>query len=194
MQMGVPASLVPLQQSATIAHVALRRSTRIRSGQRDFAAPLERRSVPRQTGAMPAAPHVEARVTRRLAASPARVFDAWLDPDLVRRWFAPGMGEMVRVHVEPRVGGTFSFVQRRGGDDVDHVGEYLELDRPRRLAFTWGVRPDTPSSRVVIDVAPVASGSEVALTHEMSAEWAEFTARAEEAWGRMLDAMATALG
>jgi len=33
----------------------------------------------------------------------------------------------------------------------------------------------------------------VTLTHQMSAEWADFTARAEEAWGRMLDAMATAL-
>jgi len=142
---------------------------------------------------MPVPTHVEARVTRRFAAPPARVFDAWLDPDLVRRWFAPGMGEMLRIDVDARVGGAFSFVQRRGAADVDHVGEYLEFDRPRRLAFTWGVRPDTPSSRIVIDVAPLADACEVTLTQEMSAEWAQFTARAEEAWGRMLDAMAAAL-
>jgi hypothetical protein len=46
----------------------------------DFPARLEPWPFHRQTGAMAVPPHVEARVTRRLAAPPARVLDAWLDP------------------------------------------------------------------------------------------------------------------
>lgn len=64
-------------------------------------------------------------MTHRFNVSAERVFDAWLDPAKVKQWFGPGLGEMVRVDVEPRVGGTFSFVQRRGNDAIDHVGVYL---------------------------------------------------------------------
>ncbi|WP_335342470.1 SRPBCC domain-containing protein [Polycladomyces zharkentensis] len=46
--------------------------------------------------------------------------------------------EVVRISLDPRVGGSFSFVVRRQGQEMDHVGEYLEIERPRRLVFTWG--------------------------------------------------------
>jgi len=140
---------------------------------------------------MKAEKNLKARVTRRFAAPPERVFDAWLDRKLVEKWFAPGMGPMVRVDIEPRVGGGFSFVQRRQGDagarDVD-------LLRPRRLVFSWGVPADSPDkSRVVVEIAPQGNGSELTLTHEMHPSWADHTARTGAAWTKMLDAMAAAL-
>jgi uncharacterized protein YndB with AHSA1/START domain len=137
---------------------------------------------------------INARVTRRIDAAPERVFDAWLDPGQVRRWFAPGLGEMVRIEVDARVGGSFSFMQRRDGEDVDHVGEYLEIDRPRRLVFTWQVPPSKDQSRVIIEIAPLESGCELALIHELHPDWADFVGRAEAAWAKMVDAMAGALG
>jgi uncharacterized protein YndB with AHSA1/START domain len=132
-----------------------------------------------------------ARVTQRFAASAERVFDAWLDPARIARWFGPGLGEIVRVDVDARIGGRFSIVQRRGRDDVDHIGEYIEIDRPRRLVFTWGVVPEPPDSRVVIEIAPLAGGGcELTLTHEMAPQWAEFAPRSAAAWTKMTDAMA----
>jgi uncharacterized protein YndB with AHSA1/START domain len=142
---------------------------------------------------MESQPHVNARVTRRFNASPERVFDAWLDVEKVRKWFAPGMGEMVRVETDPRIGGSFFFVQRRNGQDVEHTGEYVEIDRPRRLVFTWRVPPSTDSSRVSIDIVPLEAGSEVTLTHELHPDWAEYASRAEGAWANMLDAIAQTL-
>ena len=130
-----------------------------------------------------------ARVVWRFRASPERVFDAWLDPAKIALWFGPGLGEMVRVEVDPRVGGRFSFVQRRGAQDVDHVGEYLELDRPKRLVFSWGIAPDPPESRVTIEITPQAAGCELVLVHEMQPKWAEFVARTERGWSTMLEAM-----
>ena len=67
---------------------------------------------------------VRAQVTRRFRAPAEDVFDAWLDPELARQWFAPGLGEMTRVEIDARVGGIFWLVQRRGTKEAQHTGEY----------------------------------------------------------------------
>jgi uncharacterized protein YndB with AHSA1/START domain len=60
--------------------------------------------------------------------------------------------------------------------------------------FTWGIRQDTPaSSRVTIEIAPVDSGSELNLTHELHPDWADYASRTEAAWTKMLDALAATL-
>lgn len=147
---------------------------------------------------MTAAPHLNVRVTRRFEAAPERVFDAWLDPALVGKWmFGPELceQEVVRMSVDPRVGGAFSFVVRRQGEQIDHTGEYLEIDRPRRLAFTWGVPKYSPDmARVTVDITPVDAGSELTLTHELHPDWADFASRTEGAWTKMLGALARVLG
>lgn len=140
---------------------------------------------------------VQAVVTKRFAATADRVFDAWLDPDWLGRWmFGPDVREerIVRLGLEPRVGGKFSFVVNRGGTDIDHVGEYLEIDRPRRLAFTWGTRDSLPeTSRVVVEIKPADGACALTLTHEMGPDWAGFVDKAAGSWRKMLDALAGAL-
>lgn len=135
----------------------------------------------------------DVRVSRWFDASPERVFDAWLAPDLIRKWmFGPALRdeEVLRVELDARVGGTFSFLVRRQGELVDHVGRYLEIDRPRRLAFTWGTDRDPPdSSRVGIDIVRLENGAELTLTHRLHADWADYADRVEAAWTKMLDAL-----
>ncbi len=132
-------------------------------------------------------------VTRRFNASPERVFDAWLDPDKTGRWlFATPTGKMVRVEIDARVGGTFVFVDRRDGEDVEHTGEYLEIDRPRRLVFTFGVPKYSPLvTRVVIDIVPRDGGCELTLTNENVPP--DYVSRNEEGWTRILDKLAETL-
>lgn len=135
------------------------------------------------------------RVTRRFAAAPERVFDAWLDPARARRFlFATPDGEVVRCDIDPFVGGRFSIVDRRPAGDAGHYGTYLEIDRPRRLVFTFSVSEDEPGDRVTVDVSPVdGGGSEVTLTHEMKPEWAEWATKTTEGWTNILDGLARAL-
>ena len=99
-------------------------------------------------------------VSHRFAAPPERVFDAWLDPKLAGRFlFATPTGQMIKAEIDPRVGGAFVFVDRRDGEDVEHVGEYLELDRPRRIVFTFGVpKFAVEFSRVTVDIVPLGAG------------------------------------
>jgi ribosomal-protein-alanine N-acetyltransferase len=136
---------------------------------------------------------LEAHVRRHIRAAPERVFDAWIDPTSIAQWFAPGLGTMVRIDVDPRVGGRFVFTQRRGDQDVEHTGEYLVFDRPRRLAFTWGVaKQPADFARIGIEVRPRDGGSDVTLTHELTPEWGtDFIERAQAAWTRMIGVIAT---
>jgi uncharacterized protein YndB with AHSA1/START domain len=45
------------------------------------------------------------RLHRTIAAPPDRVYEAWLEPELIQRWLAPGGVEVGRVEVDDRVGG-----------------------------------------------------------------------------------------
>ena len=131
-------------------------------------------------------------ITRRFDFSIERVFDAWLDPAKARNFlFGTPTGKMVRVEIDARVGGSFN-ITRRDGEDVEHVGAYLEIDRPRRLVFTFGVpKFSAQMTRVSIDLKPLPTGCELTLTHEgVLPEWLE---RSREGWGKILDALSAHL-
>jgi uncharacterized protein YndB with AHSA1/START domain len=143
-------------------------------------------------------PNVTVRVTHRFSASPERVFDAWLTPEMLGQWmFGPNIREEEVLHltVDARVGGSFSFLVRRQSEEIDHIGEYLEISRPNRLVFTWGIRQDTTDfSRVIIEIVPLEAGSELTLTHELHPDWADYASRTVAGWSKMLDALGKALG
>ena len=135
-------------------------------------------------------------VTHDFATAPEKVFDAWLDPAIARRFlFATPTGEMIRAEVDPKVGGKFTFVDRRPDmGDVLHTGEYLELDRPRRLAFTFGVPAFNPDfTTVTVEIAPAPGGGcMLTLTQaQVPVEWAD---RSKQGWGMILAALDRALG
>jgi uncharacterized protein YndB with AHSA1/START domain len=88
---------------------------------------------------------------------------------------------MVRVEIDARVGGSFVIVDRRNGEDVEHTGEYLEIERPRRLVFTFGVPKYSPLfTKVTIEIEPAASGSDLTLTQENVPP--EYLGRNEKGW------------
>ncbi len=142
-------------------------------------------------------PPVHAIVLHRFTLPAERIFAAWFDPVWLGRWmFGPGVRDerVVRLSVDPRVGGKFSFVVERDGKEIDHVGEYLEIERPRLLVFTWATRDSLPeTSRVIVEITAHEPGCDVKLTHVMGARWSAFVDQAAESWSRMLDALERAL-
>jgi uncharacterized protein YndB with AHSA1/START domain len=133
---------------------------------------------------------VQVRVTHRFDASAERVYDAFLDPAKAGKFmFITGTGQNVRCEIDPRVGGTFTIVDRRDGEDVAHKGQYLELERPRRIVFTLTVpKYSQDSDEVTIEIAPRAWGCDLTLTHEMKASYAPFKDRTQEGWKGILEA------
>lgn len=136
---------------------------------------------------------VTVRVTRRFKASPEQVFDAWLDPAKAKAFlFAVPGGEIVRADIDAWVGGGFTIVDRRDGMDVEHLGRYLEIVRPRRLKFSFRVpKYSNADSWVAIDIAPVEGGCELTLTHE--GVLVEFADKSPEGWRMIFDRLAALL-
>jgi uncharacterized protein YndB with AHSA1/START domain len=67
--------------------------------------------------------------TVRIGAPPADVFPYFVDPVLIVQW----LGEWADLRPEP--GGMFAL----DFSTTPVRGEYVEVDPPRRVVFTWGV-------------------------------------------------------
>jgi uncharacterized protein YndB with AHSA1/START domain len=136
---------------------------------------------------------INARVTRRFSASPQRVFDAWLDSRTAGKWlFATARGQIVCVEIDACAGGWFYIVERRDGENVEHIGEYLEIVRPHRLVFTLSVEKySLDFERVTIVFDPRGTGCELTLTHKTKPDLAR---QVSHGWVRMLEELAAVLG
>src|ERR1700757_1071569 len=79
----------------------------------------------------------ELSITRILSATPEEVYEAWLDPRAVAQWMRPIPGGHTEASNDPRVGGGFLIVMHGNGTQYPTRGEYLRLERPQLLEFTW---------------------------------------------------------
>ena len=105
--------------------------------------------------------------------------------------------EVLHLTIEPRVGGSFSFLVSRDGRETNYIGRYMEISRPPRLVFTWASAPDSPepgvAGRVSVDILPRGSGCDLRLVHELPPHRAEFADAAREAWTQELGLLARTL-
>ncbi len=77
-------------------------------------------------------------VRRQMAVPRERVFEAWLDSESLAHWMRPGNLTHATVTLDPRVGGGFRIVMEGQPDGcVEHHGEYLAIEPPSLLSFTW---------------------------------------------------------
>ena len=113
------------------------------------------------------------RIERTIPASPSEVYRAWLDPDLVRRWMAPGSFAATQVEIDARVGGHYRIWHSDSGAAAGGFeSELLELVPDERIVLRWGFAgPDRASgpvfdSLLTITLAEQASGTALTLVHE----------------------------
>jgi uncharacterized protein YndB with AHSA1/START domain len=99
-----------------------------------------------------------------IAASPDTVWEFLVDPEKATRW----MGQSA--DFDPRPGGLYR-VEVIPGNVA--VGEFVELDRPRRLVFSWGWEPGEHTmsgvapgtSTIAIELAPSGEGTTLRFSH-----------------------------
>src|SRR5258708_37807974 len=106
-------------------------------------------------------------VRKMLPASREEVFDAWLDSEGMSVWMTPGPIVSSEVTLDPRVGGRFRILMKAPTVSYDHTGEFLILDRPSKLQFTW-ISPGTGNQETIVTIELHERGTqcELVLTHE----------------------------
>jgi len=107
-------------------------------------------------------------VRRTIPIARERVFDAWLDPARLARFMQPGSTARATAELDPRVGGRFRIVMYHpnASSGTEHTGEYLLIDRPRRLSFTWrSINTGDRDTTVTIDFLDRDGATEIVLTH-----------------------------
>lgn len=138
------------------------------------------------------------KVRREIAASAEDLFDAWLDADSLGVWLRPGGIKETRAETDPREGGTFRIVMADEESSIVHSGTYREIDRPRRLVFTWS----SPATRfrdsvVTVTFRPSSSSSTVVEIHQVGLPDEEARASHHAGWSdalRELDRTQSATG
>lgn len=103
-------------------------------------------------------------VTRTFDAPPTLVFDAYTQPQLLKRWYgAPGRS-LVICEVDLRVGGAYRFLWRgEGKQDVGMRGVHREVVRPERLVRTerW---EDWDAGEIIETVTFIEHAGQTVLT------------------------------
>jgi len=107
------------------------------------------------------------KIEREFKAPPNVVFDAWLNPDMLRKFMLPGEGMSVpRASAEAREGGRFEIVMKAGEDEMPHTGTYMEIVPHSRIVFTWESPFSEDDSTVTLEFSPTGSGTVLTLKHE----------------------------
>lgn len=134
-------------------------------------------------------------VSRRFAAPPDVLFDAWLEPQTVGTWlFATPDGVSRHVQIDARVGGGFAIHEQRGDALATHFGEYREILRPSRIVFALGVDRGGAVALVEVDILPDGAGSLLTLTHTLDPAGAATQGAARAGWEAILEGLARATG
>src|SRR5215207_2732171 len=145
------------------------------------------------------------RLHRTIPATPERVYRAWPDPELLRRWLAPGDLDVTRVEVDERIGGHYRIWQGSADGDVGGFEcELLELVPNQRIVFRWGfVGPErtagpTYDSLLTITLEEAPDGAtELTLVHErldaLQAAMPNVAESVGPGWDMVLDKLAEAI-
>lgn len=131
----------------------------------------------------------EIRIHRELNAPIGDVWRSLTDPDELASWFWPQrFGAECRVDL--RVGGTYRIDGVAAGMAVS--GEYVAVDEPTSLSFTWAWDGDDEQTLVTISLAPTDAGTTLDLLHERFSS-ASTAADHEQGWNDCLDRLSSAV-
>jgi uncharacterized protein YndB with AHSA1/START domain len=101
---------------------------------------------------------------RSLAHSPERVWRAFTDPTALASWFWPARFG-TKAEIDLRVGGRYRIDGPGAGMAVS--GDYVHVEPPARLAFTWRWHGDPDETLVSVDFVPTDTGTDLVITHEL---------------------------
>ncbi|MGH8505120.1 MAG: SRPBCC family protein [Stenotrophobium sp.] len=106
---------------------------------------------------------------RKLAATPDEVYAAWTDARSLSQWMVPIVGGHTDAQTDARVGGAYAITMHGVSSQHAQSGEYLRLERPRLIEFTWIADPAAEHRSIVtVELKPIGPDeTELTLTHRL---------------------------
>jgi len=125
-------------------------------------------------------------VARTIPAPAEKIFDVWIDPTSPGGpWFGAE-----RVILDPVADGLFYFAVKHEGRTWPHYGRFLQIDRPRRVEYTWVSEATKGVESIVrVTLEPRGEQTELTLRHSGVPD-DEMGRRHEEGWTWVLSMLA----
>lgn len=135
-------------------------------------------------------------IVRRFDVPPDTVFDALTNPDVMPIWW----GNDATFDIDLRVGGRWTIVRHADGEVYTATGEYLVVERPWRVSYSFAMPQFSPNSdTIAVEIAPDGDGCVVTFVHsgeDIAAELRELSpggvSGTETGWQQGFDLMAAA--
>jgi len=134
---------------------------------------------------------------RNFPQRPSRVFSAFAQPALKRRWYTEGDHEIQDFHMDFRMGGTERFRYRFkeshpiSGSEIDNESVYQEIVEEKRIVLTS--RMSLNGKPIVVMLAtfefvPAEKGTDLILTHQGTyIDWPDGVKMIEMGWRGLID-------
>ena len=146
-------------------------------------------------------------ILRTFDEPPEKLFEAWINPDIMKKWFFTTELTNIYTMSEPKVGGTFEILDFHDEEDNYVLGKYKEIDPPKKLRFTFKMPHINDAEDVIeIQIKSYESGckmtfiqeikipTEVGLTEEeIESKLKEYHDQTEEGWGYIFDELSKVL-
>lgn len=100
---------------------------------------------------MAAPGNLDLHLSRSFPAPPERVYGALTEPRELARWWGPKGFAVLDIDFDPEVGRRYRITMQPPEGDAFHLsGEFVEVDPPSRLAFTFLWDPPDPDDRETV--------------------------------------------
>lgn len=137
-------------------------------------------------------------LSRTVPAPAEKIFDRWLIPTWVGSWmFGSHVGneKVVDLQNEVRPGGTYNFQIKRNGKEFLHDGEYLQIDRPKRLSFSWreAAKKSAHKSKITLSLDPQDGKTKLRLSMQIDQTLELYADEIKQQWSERLKVLAAQL-
>ncbi len=141
------------------------------------------------------APSLSLLVRRTVSGSPADVYRAWTEPEQVRQWWGPKGVVCRECSIDLRVGGSYRIANQMPDSSILWItGEFLRLEPPNLIEYTWRRGRETASSdvrdeRVSVRFSEQSGCTEVVVEHSRILDRADYASH-DAGWQGCLDGLA----
>jgi len=106
-------------------------------------------------------------MSRQYDSPPEKVFQAWTDPEIVRKWWGNEEYRVTMIEIDLRVGGRYRWGLYHLPTQKDHIvsGEYLEIIPNSKVVCTWQWESMDYANELMLDFKPNENGTELTLNH-----------------------------